>query len=465
MNSENLKIDIIVVEDNVTMREGMVQILRKNGHTVRDAAGGEKGLGLQTARPADLVITDYKMAPMDGLELLKRIRELYPGTFVMVITAFGSIDLAVKAMQAGAWDFVTKPFSKDELTLKVDRVSQLIRERRRVRMLEDQNVYLQEEMNVRLHYGELVGESRAMRDIYKTLEKVSRSDASVLIYGESGTGKELVARAVHHQSARQEKPFIRVSCGALAEGILESELFGHEKGAFTGALRCKKGRFELADQGTLFLDEIGDISPGTQIKLLRVLQEKEFERVGGEDTLRVDVRVLAATNKNLKEEVEAGRFREDLYYRLHILPLFIPPLRERKEDIGILAGHFLSRIASEMGKPGISITEDGLHLLTAYPWPGNVRELENVVERAVVLAEGTVIDRDDLAFMLQGAKGTEIAEQSMDLEENLASLEKKLICQALEITRGVKAKAARLLGIKEGALYYKMDKYGLSGKE
>lgn len=462
INEENLQ--ILVVEDNESMREGMVQVLRKVGHQVEQASNGKEGFSLLGKKSIDLVITDYKMAEMDGLQLLKKIKEISPDTEVIVITAYGTIEIAVEAMKAGAWDFITKPFSKDELKLKVDRVSILIQERLAASRLAEENKYLKEEMGVKFNYGEIVGESPLMKEIYRTIEKVTESDTSVLIYGESGTGKELVARAIHFSSLRKEGPFIRVNCGALAQGVLESELFGHEKGAFTGALRRKRGRFELANKGTLFLDEIGDIPLETQIKLLRVLQEKEFERVGGEETVSVDVRVIAATHRDLPEEVHQGRFREDLYYRLHILPIHLPPLRDRKEDIPLLATYFLKRLGQEMRKPDLFLSEESVPVLKAYDWPGNVRELENVLERAVVLTDGNKIDPKSLSFMVTESRGTKVAQKSWDLEKNLTQVEKELLERALKATRGIKAKAARLLGIKEGALYYKLEKYNLLEK-
>jgi two-component system response regulator HydG len=458
------KLRILVIEDNDTMREGMTQVLRKAGYDVAQASCGADGLEWLDKHEIDLVITDYKMTGMDGLEVLKGVKTRAPKAEVMMITAYGTIELAVDAMKAGAWDFVTKPFSQDELKLKVNRVAELIHERQTSLRLAEENRYLKEEVGVRFNYGEIVGESKTMKNIYETIEKVSRSDSSVLITGESGTGKELVARAIHFNSLRKDGPFIRVNCGALAEGVLESELFGHEKGAFTNAIRRKKGRFELAHRGTLFLDEIGDIPLGTQVKLLRVLQEKEFERVGGEETISVDVRLIAATHRDLSREVEEGRLREDLYYRLYILPIHLPPLKERKEDIPLLAEHFLISLSRELQKPGIVLTQGAMDVLTAYEWPGNIRELANVLERAVVLAEGNIIDVDSLGFMAQIKAGTKIAERTLDLDTRLADLEKQLLIQALEATKGIKAKAARLLGIKEGALYYKLEKYGLLEK-
>ena len=459
------KLSIMVVEDNETMRAGMVEVLKKDGHTVFEADWADSGLVHFQSKSVDLVITDYKMTGMDGLDLLKKIKKEYPSIEVIVITAFGTIELVVEAMKAGAWDFISKPFSKDEILLKVNRLSEMIQERDKYHRLADENAYLRAEVDVRLNYGEIVGESNAMKTIYETVKKVAESDSSVLIYGESGTGKELIARAIHYQSARKSSPFVRVNCGALAEGILESELFGHEKGAYTGAVRQKRGRFELADQGTLFLDEIGDIPLSTQVKLLRVLQEKEFERVGGEETIRVDVRILAATHRNLKKEVNQGTFREDLFYRLHILPMEIPPLRERKEDIPLLVNHFIQGIGSEMRKQELKISREAMDVLLAYNWPGNVRELENVIERAIVLSEQSELTTESFCFLMPVSEGTEIAEESMNLESNLASLERRLLIQALKVSKGVKARAARLLDIKEGAFYYKLKKYGLIENE
>jgi len=457
-------IQILVVEDNDTMRDGMVQILKKSGYRVSESPSGNQALELLKIHEVDLVITDYKMAGIDGLELLKRIKKDRPECEVLVITAFGTIDLAVEVMKSGAWDFIPKPFSKDALLLKVNRVVQMIRERKETSQLSEENAYLKSEENTRFNFGEIIGESKKMQTIYKTIQKISASESSVLILGESGTGKELVARAIHSQSVRKNKPFIRVNCGALAEGVLESELFGHEKGAFTGALRKKKGRFELAHHGTLFLDEIGDLPLNTQVKLLRVLQEKEFERVGGEETLQVDVRLIAATHRNLMDEVEKGRFREDLYYRLYILPIHLPPLRERKEDIPLLADHFLKQLGQEMQKPAPKLQKNSLDPLLTYNWPGNIRELSNVLERALVLSEGDTINGEELRQMLSHFKGTEIADTSLDLNKRLAAVEKECLIDALKTAKGVKARAARILGIKESALYYKLEKYNLLEK-
>ncbi len=457
---------IVVIEDNETMREGMAQALAKMGHEVVEAEDGEKGVEVATAQACDLVVTDYRLPGIDGLEVLPRLKARAPGAEVILITAYGTIGLAVQAMQEGAADFITKPFSHEELRVKAEKALRRAEERRELERVSAENVYLRQELEGRLNFGEIVGESPKMREVYATVEKVARTDASVLIYGESGTGKELIARAIHRASRRCDRPFVRVHYGALAEGVLESELFGHERGAFTGALRRKNGRFELAHTGSIFLDEVGDIPPSTQLKLLRVRQEREFERVGGEETLTVDVRIIAATNRDLAELVRQGRFREDLYYRLHIVPIYLPPLRERREDIPALTQHFLARLARELGKPQLSIEEEAMELLRSYQWPGNVRELENVLERAAVLADGSTITVADLPPLRSPSEGPGVPQEgeSLRLEPVLERIERSYIERALAKAQGVKTEAARLLGLKPGALYYKLAKYGIMPK-
>lgn len=456
------KATVFVVEDSPTMLDGLLQVLDYLGYAGRGFDRAEKLLPELEKQQPEIVICDYKLPGMDGLKLLEELRSRWPQIEVMVITAFGSIDLAVEAMQKGAADFITKPFSTDEIGVKLERLAQRLRERKELARLSAENQYLREQEAQAFNYGEILGRSPAMQKVFQTIRKVAPTDSTVIIYGESGTGKELVARALHMNSPRREKPFIRVNCGALAEGVLESELFGHEKGAFTGAVRRKPGRFELAHQGTIFLDEIGDLPLNTQVKLLRVLQEKEFERVGGEHTLRVDVRVIAATHKNLQEEVAQGRFREDLFYRLHIVPITLPPLRRRLEDIPILVDHFLQRLSAELGKPDLRIDPAALKALQDYHWPGNIRELENVLERAAVLCEGHCITANDLPPLTRLSVPTPaFTDESFDLNATLASVEKSLIQKALERAKGVKSEAARLLGIKANTLFYKMEKYGL----
>jgi two-component system response regulator HydG len=460
---------VLIIDDHDSMREGLELLLRRRGHKTLSADGGERGLGLLEEKGADLVITDLKMAKMDGLQVLQSVRERFPDTEVLVITAYGTIEKAVEAMKMGAADFITKPFSSEEFGVKIDRLladrAERLRLRRENVALRVENTYLRQEAEAR--YGEIVGESSQMKEVYRWVERVARSDSTVMIYGESGTGKELVARAIHAGSPRKDGPFIRVNCGALTEGLLDSELFGHEKGAFTGADRRRRGRFELADRGTLFLDEIATINQFTQIRLLRVLQERELERVGGEETIPVDVRIIAATNTPAADLQQGSAFREDLFYRLHVVPVTIPPLRERKTDIPILASHFLKKLRERTNHRVEALGEGAVERLREYDWPGNVRELENVMERALVLSEGPVLQEDDLPFLAKGtALDTSLLDAvipagGLDLNQAVDGLEERLIRKALEQARGVKAEAARLLGLKPSALYYKLEKYGI----
>jgi len=462
---------VLIIDDHDSMREGLELLLRRRGHKTVSADAGDRGLALLDEVGADLVITDLKMARMDGIQVLQKVRETYPDVEVLVITAYGTIEKAVEAMKLGAADFITKPFSSEEFGVKVDRLLADREERLRLKRenvaLRVENTYLREEAEAR--YGEIVGESEEMEAVFRWVERVAKSDSTVMIYGESGTGKELVARAIHAGSPRKDGPFIRVNCGALTEGLLDSELFGHEKGAFTGAERQRRGRFELADGGTLFLDEIATINKTTQIRLLRVLQERELERVGGEDTIPVDVRIIAATNTPAEELQNGDTFREDLFYRLHVVPLTIPPLRGRKSDVPVLARHFLSKLRERTNHQVEDLSETALRRLEEYNWPGNVRELENVMERALVLAEGGVLQEDDLPFLHAGGGGsldTSLLDAAlpgggMDLNQAVEGLEERLLRKALEQARGVKTEAARLLGLKTSALYYKLEKYGI----
>lgn len=460
---------VLVVEDNETLREGIVQVLTRMGHTALAAEGGRQGLqSFKEARP-DLVITDLKMDEVDGMQVLARVREARPEAMVIMITAFGSIETAVEAMQAGAFDFLPKPFPPELLRAKVSRALEVGAERARAERLVEENAILREDVAGSFDEA-IVGDSQAMATILERVRRVAGSESTVYIHGESGTGKELVARAIHKASPRASGPFVKVNCSALAEGLLESELFGHEKGAFTGAHKRRLGRFELAEGGTIFLDEIGDIQPATQLKLLRVLQEREFERVGGEETLKADVRVVTATHRDLREEVAKGSFREDLFYRLHIIPVELPPLRERREDVPALARHFVEKLAERTRSQARRIGEDAMALLTRYEWPGNVRELENVIEHALVFARGESIGVEDLPPALGG--GTQMAEgmdlsavEASSLPEVLEALERSLIVAALEKAQGVKAETARLLGIKSSALYYKLEKYGVEAPD
>ncbi|MBD3184720.1 response regulator [Candidatus Poribacteria bacterium] len=453
---------ILLIEDNETMRDGMSQFLRKSDHEVIAVSNGPEGVELCRKESFDLVITDYKMEGMNGLEVLDAVREIDEELDSILITAYGTIDVAVKAMKKGAADFITKPFSSlSEFGLKVDKVLKFRQARQAEKRLGEENQYLREEIDIQYNFGEIVGKSESMLKVFDQIKKVAKSDSSVLIYGESGTGKELVARAIHFHSNRKDAPFVKVNCGALAEGVLESELFGHEKGSFTGATRRRKGRFELAHRGTIFLDEIGDVPLATQVKLLRVLQERELERVGGEDTISIDVRIISATNKNLIEMVTDEEFREDLFYRLNIIPLELPPLRERKEDIPYLVEHFLRKKSSQLNKKQSHITPEAMQELSKYVWPGNVRELENVIERTVVLSENDEIGLNDLPILLNDPSRTtlNLLHEDMPLVEALEDLERQLIARAMEKSKGVKTEAARILGLKTSALYYKLEKY------
>ncbi|MBT8397871.1 MAG: sigma-54-dependent Fis family transcriptional regulator [Gemmatimonadetes bacterium] len=460
---------VLIIDDHDSMREGLELLLRRRGHKTFSAEAGERGLALLEEMGADLVITDLKMAKMDGIQVLRRVREKHPDVEVLVITAYGTIEKAVEAMKLGAADFLTKPFSSEEFGVKVDRLLADRQERLRLRRenvaLRVENTYLREEAEAR--YGEIVGESKQMERVFQWIGRVAKSDSTVMIYGESGTGKELVARAIHAGSPRKSGPFIRVNCGALTEGLLDSELFGHEKGAFTGAEKQRRGRFELADGGTLFLDEIATISQTTQIRLLRVLQERELERVGGEETIPVDVRIIAATNTPADELQKGEEFREDLFYRLHVVPVTIPPLRERKADVHVLARHFLDKLRERTNHRVHDLSDLALSRLEEYDWPGNVRELENVMERALVLAEDDVLEEEDLPFLPSGdALDTSLIDAALpgsgvDLNQAVEGLEERLLRKALEQARGVKAEAARLLGLKTSALYYKLEKYGI----
>ncbi len=455
---------ILVVDDEPNYLVILSELLRDEGFEVFTAPSGAEGLALVQNVDLDLVITDMQMPGMDGLQLLRAIKKINSDLPVVMITAFAEVDKAVVAMQAGAFNYLAKPFSNDELIVTLNKAVQhysLVRE----------NIRLRKSILTRTGFSGMVGKNARMVQVYELIEKVAPTPSSVLITGESGTGKELVAKAIHMNSPRQEKAFITVNCAALAENLLESELFGHEKGAFTGAVAMRKGRFELADGGTLFLDEIGEIPLALQAKLLRALQEKSFERVGGSKTLSVDVRIISATNKELKEEVDQGRFREDLYYRLNVIHVLLPPLRERMDDIPILVEYFIRTVSERLAKPGLSISPDALRLLVTLPWEGNVRELENTIERAGILCNNNRIEADDVqpestagssqaAWSHQMDLGQLIPE-SAELNEVLYAVEEKMLNRALEATGFVQARAAEKLGITKSLLQYKMKKYGI----
>ncbi len=450
---------IIVVEDNDTMRLGIEESLRHEGYLVKSFENGIDALKDIQFDSASLAIIDLKMDPMNGIEVLQKIKEINPKTEVLMISAYGTVDDAVKAMHLGAVDFLTKPFSPDELRIRVKKIWQKIQNEKKLEDLIEQNKILNDELYT--GYDEIIGNSQAIKKVFSLIEQVADKDTTVLIHGESGTGKELIARAIHRKSKRSEHPFIKINCGALNDNLLESELFGHEKGSFTGAIRQKKGRFELADKGTLFLDEIGDISPAMQVKLLRVLQEGEFERVGGEVTLKSDVRIIAATNKDLQKLILEGHFREDLFYRLSVIPINLPSLRERKEDIIQLINYFIKRLAQKNNCEVKEISGEGLEMLMDYPWPGNIRELENLSERLFVISSDKVIDPSLIASHLSSSISFNSGYENLPLEEAVYAFEKNLIVNAMKKANGIKNRAAKILGISTSVLYYKLEKYRL----
>jgi DNA-binding NtrC family response regulator len=442
---------VLVVDDEPRQRDILQMILEAEGYETIAAGNGRQALQAAQAQAFDVVLTDLKMPDLNGIELLGEILKLQPVPLVVLMTAHGTIDSAVDAMRKGAFDYLTKPLEKDQLLMVLRRAMErahLVRENRMLR----------EQLRDRFRLENIVGAHGSMQDVFRVVHKVAASTSTVVIYGESGTGKELVARALHHESERRMRPFYAVNVAALPESILEAELFGHEKGAFTGAAMRKIGLFEQASGSTLFLDEVGDLKRDLQVKLLRALQEREILRVGGTERVRIDVRIVAATNQDLEREVREGRFREDLYYRLNVIPIALPPLRERRTDIPLLVDHF---VAKHAGRRPRGVSEDALKALMAYDWPGNVRELESVVERALLLAEGDLIDPADLPAAVRarvtvprGATDLEIPDSGIDLE----ALERSLILKALEKAGGNVSRAARLLGLTRRTLQYRIEK-------
>ena len=443
-----MKFTILVIDDEENIRNGLAANFEMEDYNVRIAENGKKGLELIAKGDIDLVITDLRMDGISGEEVVKRVTTETPGIPVIVLTGHGSIDAAVDAMKAGAYDFLTKPLNLDQLNIIVKRALQ-------GRELSLHHKMLQEKLDDVNSFGKMIGKSFEMQKLFQNIKKVAPSKASVLITGESGVGKELVAEAIHKLSPRKNNALISVNCSALTETLLESELFGHEKGAYTGADSMKKGRFELAHGGTIFLDEIGEINLSTQVKLLRVLQERKFERVGGEDTIEVDVRVIAATNKNLEEEVNAGRFREDLFYRLNVVHLQVPALRDRKDDIPLMIEYYLKKFSSEDGKEIIGIDSKARAALYKYNWPGNVRQLVNCIESAVVMCSGNEIKLEDLPPGISSYSGEETV--SVPLGISLEEAEKIIIEQNLAANNGNKTKTAEILGIERKTLSKKLE--------
>ncbi len=451
------KHSILVVDDEESMREFLSIMLHREGYQVDSAADGAQALARLKEHAYDLVITDIKMPRVDGFGVLDHVIDRVPDTAVIMITAFSTAEQAVEAMKKGAYDYITKPFNNEEIRL-------IVRNSLERKELRRENLELKKELGRRYAFANLVGKSRSMQEVYHFIEKVADSRATVLITGESGTGKEVVAKAIHYNSRRKDQPFVAINCGAIPENLLESELFGHEKGSFTGAVQQKAGLFEVADGGTVFLDEIAELPAMMQVKLLRVLQEQEFRRVGGTRSLQVDVRLIAATNKDLEKEVADERFREDLFYRLNVIRVSLPSLRERREDIPLLVEHFLSKLT---GEQEVKVSENLLRRLLDYHWPGNIRELENTIERCVVLGSGGTLDEDCLPSHIcsQAPVGAgsldSIPDEGLDLDAYLGAIEKDILLKALDKVGGVRKRAAELLGISFRSIRYRLAKFGI----
>jgi two-component system, NtrC family, response regulator len=453
---------VVVIDDEVNAAAALETLLREDGYEVTKANDGRAGLLLVEQQAPDVVLTDLRMPELDGIELLTRIKRIRPETMVIMMTAYGTVKTAVKAMKLGAEDYLSKPIDVEELELVLQKTLE------KKRLLEETHL-LRQRLDHKYNLDNLVGESPEILAVFKTVRQVALSSASVLLLGESGTGKELFAQALHQNSPRRSKPFVKVACSALPETLLESELFGHEKGSFTGALYSRAGRFEAADGGTLFLDEIGDISPTVQIKLLRFLEEREFERVGGNRTFKVDVRIVTATHRDLRKKLEDGSFREDLYYRLNVIEVHVPPLRERAADISLLAHHFLTKFAKANHKDVRQISDQALALLLRHAWPGNVRELENAIERAVVLTDQAVLDVEHFPTLRRGvdtAASKEPQRGGIGVSipgSTMAELEREAIVRTLEAVDGSTSRAAELLQISTRKIQYKLKEYQLDG--
>jgi two-component system response regulator PilR (NtrC family) len=449
---------ILVVDDERSMQEFLEIFFRREGFEVVTAPDVDSALLAIDADDFDMVISDVQMPGRNGLEVLRAVKETSPETIVIMITAFANTETAIAAMKEGAYDYITKPFKLDELSLVVEKALEK-------KLLSSENRRLRTELRSQLGKRSLIGNSAPMERVFDLIGRVADTKTNVLIGGESGTGKELVARAIHESSDRRDHPFVAVNCGAIPENLLESELFGHVKGAFTGAVQNKSGLFEVADGGTLFLDEVGELPQSLQVKLLRAIQEKKIRRVGGTSDREVNLRILSATNRRLEDEIAAGRFREDLYYRLNVIEILLPSLRERMEDLPLLVHHFVERYAEELGKPVRGFGDEAMRVLFAYPFPGNVRELENVVERAVALSRSEVIEVDALppgvVSPRQSAESQMIPAEGVQLDELVNAFERKLLVEGLERTGGVKKRAAQILGISFRSFRYRLEKLGL----
>jgi two-component system response regulator PilR (NtrC family) len=457
---------ILVVDDERSMREFLGIMLTKEGYSVTQCPDGEKALRQVEEDIFDLVIMDIRMPKMDGITVLERIKEITPETIAIMITAFASTDTAVQAMKKGAYDYITKPFKIDEIKL-------IIRNALEKKALEKENILLKRLVETKYSFDEIIGQSPKMLALYELMEKIAPTKTNILITGESGTGKELVAKAIHFNSPRKEKGFVTLNCGAIPENLLESELFGHMKGAFTGAMYNKRGLFEVADGGSILLDEIGELPLSMQVKLLRVIQDREFTRVGGTEQIKVDVRIISASNKDLEEAVREKKFREDLYYRLNVIQIKLPLLRERREDIPVLAEYFFKKYAQELDKDIREISPDAMKLLVNYDYPGNVRELQNIIERGVALEINNTLTVENLKSYMDEQRGIkrigdtlfDIPTEGIDLETVVGDLERGLLIKALQRTKGVKKKAAELLNINFRSMRYRLEKYGLNTRD
>jgi DNA-binding NtrC family response regulator len=454
---------ILVIDDDPVILEVIAEILRSNGYEVVAAPNGESGIREARSNYFDLVLTDLVMPDIGGMEVLTHMVSTYPETICIILTGYGTIKSSVEAIKNGAFNYITKPITASELLTVVERAL-------RFKDLEEENTRLKRELQQKYRYDNLIGTSNAIEKVYGLIEKVADTDSTVLISGPSGSGKELIARAIHYHSSRRDKPLVVINCGAVPEELLESELFGHERGAFTGAYKSRIGRFEMADRGTVFLDEVGEMSPALQVKLLRVLQEHTFERVGGTRTIRVDVRIIAATNKNLTIAISKETFREDLYYRLNVIPIKVPSLKQRKSDIPLLIDFFLKKSQRGKKKRITGFSPDAMEAMLEFDWPGNVRELENVIKRLTVLCENQEVSLDDLPEHIQQASGSvqsdkeEFVGEGVSLNEAVRDFEKRLILDALDKSSWIKAKAAKLLNIKRTTLVEKIKKQNLSEK-
>ncbi len=454
--------NILIVDDEGQNRDYLTEILSQEDYNVSSSSNGKDAISQLSQDQFHVVLTDLQMPELDGLGVIRYLVENKLNCIGIIFTGYGSVKTAVDAMKLGAFDYITKPFKADEIKVVVKKALDHL-------ALQEENTYLKQQLKAKYKFENIIGTSDRMQKVFSLIDKVSSTDSTVLVLGESGTGKELVARALHYNSPRAQNPFVPVNCGAIPEELLESELFGHEKGAFTSAFRTRIGRFELAHSGSIFLDEVSEMSPNLQVKLLRVLQEREFERVGGVKSIKTDVRIIAATNKDLEEEVAEGRFREDLYYRLNVIPLNLPPLRDRKEDIPLLVKHFMSKYGKEKNSAVTGFTKRAMNVLMQYRWPGNVRELENLVERVLVLCEGTEVDVNDLPEKLlicaAGSSSTvprlDLPESGIDLSTAVSEFEKSIIMQALTKSNWVKNRAAKLLHVNRTTLVEKIKKQKL----